>query len=115
MITVGTSEALVRIAPLSAENPNMVFTSLGHLIDVEMLKDCNASMDGDKAVGIDGISKEKRITRKTLIRIWKACRKAEKRRTSLNLHFYISGNFPNSTVYQCPSSLNRRAELITYG
>ena len=58
MITVGTSEALARIAPLSAENPNMVFTSLGHLIDVEMLKDCNASMDGDKAVGIDGISKE---------------------------------------------------------
>ncbi len=49
---------LARIARLSAENPNMVFTSLGHLIDIEMLKNCNASMDGDKAVGIDGITKE---------------------------------------------------------
>ena len=49
---------LARIAQLSAENPDMVFTSLGHLINVEMLKDCNASMDGDKAVGIDGVTKK---------------------------------------------------------
>ena len=49
---------LARIAQLSAENPDMVFTSLGHLINYDMLKDCNTSMDGDKAVGIDGITKE---------------------------------------------------------
>ena len=49
---------LARIAQLSAENPDMVFTSLGHLINVEMLKDCNATMDGDKAVGIDGVTKK---------------------------------------------------------
>lgn len=49
---------LARIAQLSTENPDMVFTSLGHLINYDMLKDCNASMDGDKAVGIDGITKE---------------------------------------------------------
>lgn len=49
---------LARIAQLSAENPNMVFTSVGHLIDKELLKDCNAKMDGDKAVGIDGVTKE---------------------------------------------------------
>ena len=49
---------LARIAQLSAENPDMVFTSVGHLINYDMLKDCNASMDGDKAVGIDGITKE---------------------------------------------------------
>lgn len=49
---------LARIAQLSAENPNMVFTSLGHLINKEMLKECSATMDGDKAVGIDGITKE---------------------------------------------------------
>lgn len=49
---------LLRIAQLSAENPDMVFTSLGHLINYEMLKDCSNSMDGNKAVGIDGITKE---------------------------------------------------------
>ena len=49
---------LARIAQLSAENPDMVFTSLGHLINYDMLKDCHALMDGDKAVGIDGITKE---------------------------------------------------------
>lgn len=36
----------------------MVFTSVGHLINKEMLKDCHDMMDGDKAVGIDGINKE---------------------------------------------------------
>ena len=36
----------------------MVFTSLGHLLNKEMLKSCHAQMDGTKAVGIDGITKE---------------------------------------------------------
>ena len=49
---------LERIAELSKENPNMVFTSIGHLINSKLLKECHAMMDGDKAVGIDGITKE---------------------------------------------------------
>jgi group II intron reverse transcriptase/maturase len=49
---------LERITQLSKENPDMVFTSIGHLINIGMLKDCHARMDGDKAVGIDGITKE---------------------------------------------------------
>ena len=49
---------LARISQLSKENPNMVFTSLGHLINKEMLKSCHSEMDGDKAVGIDGVTKE---------------------------------------------------------
>ena len=49
---------LARISQLSSENPNMVFTSIGHLIDKEMLKDCHRKMDGDKAVGVDGVTKE---------------------------------------------------------
>ena len=49
---------LARISQLSSENPTMVFTSIGHLIDKEMLLQCHAEMDGDKAVGIDGITKE---------------------------------------------------------
>ena len=49
---------LERIAQLSTEKPDMVFTSIGHLIDMNMLKSCHEAMDGDKAVGIDGITKE---------------------------------------------------------
>ena len=49
---------LERIAELSRENSNMVFTSIGHLINKELLMDCHRKMDGDKAVGIDGITKE---------------------------------------------------------
>ena len=36
----------------------MVFTSIGHLINIEMLADCHIKMDGKKAVGIDGVTKD---------------------------------------------------------
>ena len=36
----------------------MVFTSIGHMIDKELLRQCHVKMDGDKAVGMDGITKE---------------------------------------------------------
>ena len=36
----------------------MVFTSIGHLINKELLAECHKKMDGGKAVGIDGITKE---------------------------------------------------------
>lgn len=49
---------LERISQLSEENPDMMFTSIGHLIDKELLKQCHVDMDGTKAVGIDGITKE---------------------------------------------------------
>ena len=49
---------LARIAQISRENPQMAFTSIGHLINVEMLKECHGKMDGTKAVGIDGITKD---------------------------------------------------------
>lgn len=49
---------LARISQLSRENPDMVFTSVGHLINKELLKGCHEKMDGDKAVGIDGVTKE---------------------------------------------------------
>ena len=49
---------LERISQLSTENPEMVFTSIGHLINKELLKECHEKMDGDKAVGIDGVTKE---------------------------------------------------------
>jgi len=49
---------LARISQLSSENPDMVFVSVGHLINKELLKSCHEKMDGDKAVGIDGVSKK---------------------------------------------------------
>lgn len=49
---------LERISQLSKENPEMVFTSIGHLINKELLKECHEKMDGYKAVGIDGVTKE---------------------------------------------------------
>lgn len=58
VVRLDTETKLARISQLSKENPDMVFTSLGHLINKEMLKSCHAQMDGTKAVGIDGITKE---------------------------------------------------------
>ena len=49
---------LARISQLSKENPKMVFTSIGHLINEETLENCHRKMDGKKAVGIDGVTKE---------------------------------------------------------
>lgn len=48
---------LARITQMSQENPKMVFTSIGHLINEELLRECHKGMDKDKAVGIDGITK----------------------------------------------------------
>lgn len=48
---------LERISQLSRENPDMVFTSIGHLINRELLKDCHEKMEGKKATGIDGVTK----------------------------------------------------------
>lgn len=49
---------LARISQLATENPEMVFTSVGHLINKDLLRKCHESMDGDKAVGTDGVTKE---------------------------------------------------------
>lgn len=48
---------LARISELSREKPEMKFNSIGHLINYDMLKACHNKMGGNKAVGIDGISK----------------------------------------------------------
>ncbi len=49
---------LERISQLSVENREMVFTSIGHLINKELLKECHKQMDGKKAAGIDGMTKD---------------------------------------------------------
>lgn len=48
---------LERIAKISKENPKEVFTSIYHLINKELLLKCHKELDGNKASGIDDITK----------------------------------------------------------
>ena len=48
---------LDRIEEMSANDPKMVFTSLYHLINEELLRQCHKEMDGDKATGVDNVTK----------------------------------------------------------
>jgi len=48
---------LDRIRELSAQNPKMVFTSLFHLINFDLLKECHHQLDGKKATGVDRVTK----------------------------------------------------------
>lgn len=49
---------LAGIAEVAKHRPHEKFTSLAHLIDVNMLRICHIEMDGNKASGIDEITKE---------------------------------------------------------
>lgn len=48
---------LDRIKELSANNPKMVFTSLYHLINVDLLRECHRELNGKKAAGVDKVTK----------------------------------------------------------
>jgi len=48
---------LGRIRELAAKNPSMVFTSIYHLIDKELLRQRHFLMDGEKATGVDKTTK----------------------------------------------------------
>ena len=49
---------LKRVEQRSQQDRNATFNNLGHLINLEMLGACFRSLDRNKAVGIDGITKE---------------------------------------------------------
>lgn len=49
---------LKRIEELSRQDRRMEFNNIGHLIDLEMLRDCHRVLDGKKALGIDRVTKE---------------------------------------------------------
>jgi len=49
---------LERITEISATRKRPIFTSLYHLINADMLKQCHRELDGKKAVGIDEMTKE---------------------------------------------------------
>ncbi len=48
---------LERIGELSAENRRLVFNNVNHLINTDMLKAQFQQLDGNKAVGIDRVTK----------------------------------------------------------
>lgn len=48
---------LNRIGELSANDKNMVFNNIGHLITADMLKEQYHELDGKKAIGIDKVTK----------------------------------------------------------
>ena len=48
---------LDRIGELSANNKALVFNNIGHLINVDMLKEQYQRLDGSKAIGIDNVTK----------------------------------------------------------
>lgn len=52
------STKLARIAEIARERPEEKFTTLAHLLDEEMLKQCHAELKKGKALGIDHVSKE---------------------------------------------------------
>ena len=47
---------LQRIAELAKEDPTMTFTSLGHYIDIELLREAYRRTRKDGAVGVDGLT-----------------------------------------------------------
>jgi hypothetical protein len=48
---------LVRIAEIAKENPKERFTSLYYLLNKEMLIKCHKELSGNKATGIDEVTK----------------------------------------------------------
>ena len=56
-IGIKMATELGRIEEMSAQNPRMVFTSLYHLINEELLRDCHREIDGKKATGVDNVTK----------------------------------------------------------
>lgn len=49
---------LERIGKLAAQKPEEVFNNLGHLITIDMLRDLYCQISGNKAIGIDKVTKE---------------------------------------------------------
>lgn len=49
---------IARINQIAIEKPQEVFTSIYHLINYELLKECFEELDGNKATGLDKVTKD---------------------------------------------------------
>jgi len=54
----GLQTKLERVEQRSRQDRRAVFNNLGHLVNLELLQRCYHELDGSKAVGIDGVTKE---------------------------------------------------------
>ncbi len=52
------STKITRINQIAIEKPQEVFTSIYHLINYELLKECFDELDGNKATGLDKVTKD---------------------------------------------------------
>jgi len=48
---------LTRIAEISTQRPKEVFTSIYHFLNKDLLMLCHKELDGNKATGLDGVTK----------------------------------------------------------
>lgn len=55
-------QKLARVRALAMQDKSLVFNNLGHIIDEELLYYCFYELDGNKAVGIDGVTKAGYLT-----------------------------------------------------
>ena len=49
---------IARINQIAKERPKEVFTSIYHLINKELLRECFDELDGNKAAGLDKVTKD---------------------------------------------------------
>ena len=56
------STKITRINQIAKEKPQEVFTSIYHLINYELLKECYDELDGSKATGLDKVTKDMYLT-----------------------------------------------------
>lgn len=49
---------IARINQIAKEKPKEIFTSIYHLINYELLKECFDELDGNKATGLDNVTKD---------------------------------------------------------
>lgn len=52
------STKITRINQIAIEKPQEIFTSIYHLINCELLKECIDELDGNKATGLDKVTKD---------------------------------------------------------
>ena len=52
------STKITRINQIAKERPKEIFTSVYHLINQELLLECYNELDGNKATGLDGVTKD---------------------------------------------------------
>ena len=52
------STKITRINQIAKEKPQEVFTSIYHLINYELFKECFDELDGNKAIGLDKVTKD---------------------------------------------------------